>query len=84
MKKPFRNTKVFKILQNVLPAIPFGIGSVAENIIRDNSTPAGEVDEKELLPQIIKILFYIVVGILFLTGKITFEDAEAVKEIVAP
>ena len=82
MKKPFKETLAFKIAQKVAPIIPFGIGSVAENILNDNSTPPGEVDHEELAPQLIKIGVYIVLAYLFISGKISFEDAEQAKEFI--
>ena len=80
--KKFKETLVFKILQKVAPAIPFGIGSVAENILNDNSTPAGEIDNNELPAQLIKIGIYVVLVYLVLSGKIDWLEAERVKEFI--
>jgi len=80
--KKFKETLAFKILQKVAPAIPFGIGSIAENILNDNSTPAGEIDNNELGPQLIKIGIYIVLVYLVLSGKLTWIDAEQAKDFI--
>jgi len=80
--KKFKETLVFKILQKVAPAIPFGIGSVAENILNDNSTPAGEIDNNELPAQLIKIGIYVVLVYLVLSGKLSWDDAEIAKEFI--
>ncbi len=82
MKKPFKETLAFKILQKVAPAIPFGIGSIAENFLNDNSTPAGELDNNELTPQLIKVGIYVVLVYLVLSGKLSWVDAELAKDFI--
>lgn len=84
MKKPFKDTKAFQIIKKLSPlisAVP-GVGPIAANILDNNSTDPGIVDNKELAPQLVSLGVLIVLAYLALTGRISWEDAEAVKDFV--
>ena len=87
-KKPFRDTKAGKILlspivKSGLSLIPFGLGSVASNILDRNGSPVGMVDTKTMPIKIMKMVIYAVLIYLVLSGKIDFDQAEQAKELLS-
>jgi len=90
MKKPFKETKVGKILsggfvKGVLKSIPFGVGELAGNVLDEvNGSEPGELDKKSIIPQLVKLAFYIGLAYAVLNNKITIDDAEQAKDLLAP
>ena len=87
MKKPFKDTAFFKILsgpivKTVLTKIPFGIGSMAGDLLNKNESPEGVMTREKFLHSIIKLGIYSVLIYLALSGKITMEDAEQAKDFI--
>ena len=87
-KKPFRDTKAGKILLNPivksgLSLIPFGLGSVASNILDRNGSPVGMVDTKTMPIKVMKMVIYAVLIYLVLAGKIDFDQAEQAKSLLS-
>ena len=73
------------IVRGALRSLPFGIGSMAGGILDETAkSKAGSISKDELIPQLVKLGFYIVLAYLVLKGTITMEDAETAKEILAP
>lgn len=88
MKKKFKETKFGKLLTSpvakmLIKTLPLGIGSMAGNILdeTENSQP-GEVNKEDLIPQLIKLAFYIVLVYLAIKGGISWDDAEAAKGFI--
>ncbi len=86
-KKKFKETKFGKIITGKIVAgavklIPFGIGSLAGNILDENGTESGEIDKKTIYPQLIKLAFYATIGLLIAFGKISPEYGEIVKDFL--
>ncbi len=79
MKKPLELIK--KVVFSVLKVVP-GVGPIAQNMLDANSTPPGVMDNKELASQLVSLGVLIVLAYLALSGRITWEDAEAVKDFV--
>lgn len=87
MKKPFKSTKVGKVLTNpmvktALGFIPFGVGSTIEKVLDSNQTPEGQINREDLAKSLVKLGIYAVIIYLVLSGKVTWEDAERVKEFI--
>jgi len=81
------NNKLIKFLSKplisgLLKSIPFGIGSVAGNVLSEHKG-VGNVDQKELAPQLLKILIYVVLLYLIFNGKLSFEEASQYKEFIS-
>jgi len=84
MKKPLRDTKVFKILKSFSPllsSIPV-VGSIAANFLDNNSTKPGVMDKKELWPQLAQLAILAVLVYLVMSGKISWDDAEQAKDFL--
>ena len=86
-KKPFRDTKAGKILlspivKSGLSLIPFGLGSVASNILDRNGSPVGMVDTKTMPIKVMKMVIYAVILYLLLSGKIDLSQAEEAKNFL--
>ena len=82
--KRLRDTKVFGFLRKLSPlisAIP-GVGPIAANILDNNSTPSGVMDQKELIPQLVSLGVLIVLAYLVLAGHISWSDADKVKDFI--
>ena len=69
------------IIAGLVKSIPFGIGSLASNVLGEVGG-AGNVDKKELPAQLIKIGIYVVLLYLIFNNKLSFEDAENYKEFI--
>ena len=88
MKKKFKETLIGKILtskvaKGILKSVPFGIGSLAGNIIDEvNGSKSGEIDKKSIYPQLIKLALYAALAYLIVSGKITPEQADTAKSII--
>jgi len=78
MKKVFG---VLKKLSPLLSAIP-GVGPIIANVLDNNSTPAGVMDKKELWPQLVQLGILAVLVYLWLSGKITQDQAESAKDFL--
>ena len=86
-KKPFHESKIGKILTNPLiksglSLIPFGLGSLASNVLDRNGSPVGKVDAKTMPIKIMKVVIYAVLLYLVFSGKIDFEQAGQAKEFI--
>ena len=86
-KKPFSETKFGKIVtgplvKGALGMVPFGIGSALSNVLDQNGTDPGTVDPQSFAPQMMKIVIYVVLIYLALSGKLTWEDAEQAKSFI--
>ncbi len=100
MKKPFKKTKIGKILTNPtvkagIKLIPFGIGSAAGHILDEKLgsvedgrittvSSAGSFDEDNTLQDVIKLGFYIALAVMVLLGWIEQDKAESAKGLVSP
>ncbi len=86
-KKKFVETKFGKLLTGkvvggLIKSIPFGVGSLAGNILDEvNGSQPGEVDKKSIYPQLIKLGIYAVLAYLVVSGKLSQEDAELFKSV---
>ena len=69
------------LIAGVIKSIPFGIGSLAANVLGEVGG-AGNVDKKELMPQLVKIGIYVVLLYLVFSGKLNMEDAESYKDFI--
>jgi len=79
----FKNGKLFGLIKKLSPIIS-GIpifGPIAANILDDNSTPSGVMDNKELKPQIVAAILTILAA-LALSGVISWGDAEIAKDFI--
>jgi len=88
MKKPFQKTKIGKLLfskvgKGLIKAIPF-VGDFAGNIMDENNSESGTVDQKELPVQMLRMAILGVLVFAVLKGWISFDDAEAAKDLVGP
>ena len=87
MKKPFTETKLFRILktaQPVLSKVPFGVGELANNLLTKNTSPAGAVNRSQMVHSIVKMGVYAVLLYLVFSGRLTMEEAESAKEFITP
>ena len=88
MKKKFKETLVGKILTSkiaagVVKSIPFGVGSLASNILDEvNGSKVGQVDKVSILPQLLKLGFYIALAVAVALGKLTVDQADTAKSVV--
>lgn len=87
MKKPFNETRFGKILSSpiikgAVSLLPFGVGSIASNILDENATGSGTIDPKTMPVKIMKLVIYAVLVYLFLSNKISVEDAEKAKDFL--
>lgn len=90
MKKPFKETKVgmfltkpavLNVVKGVAKSIPFGIGSLAGNLIDEvNGSKPGQVDMKGIYPILLKIAIYIGLVLMVKYGLIDASDAEQIKQ----
>ena len=69
------------LIAGVVKSIPFGIGSLASNILGEVGG-AGNVDKKELMPQLVKIGIYVVLLYLVFSGKLNMETATEYKDFI--
>lgn len=68
------------VVAGAVKTIPFGIGSLAANILDNlNGSKPGEVDGRTILPIIAKLAFYAIIVLAIAKGWITAEDAEIIK-----
>lgn len=73
------------IFKGAVKSLPFGIGSFAGSILDETSkSEAGSVSKEELLPQLIKLAFYLVLVYLAIKGTVSFEELEQVKDALTP
>ena len=69
------------LIAGVIKSIPFGIGSLAANVLGEVGG-AGNVDKKELMPQLVKIGIYVVLLYLVFSGKLDMSQAENYKDFI--
>ena len=69
------------LIAGIVKSIPFGIGSLASNILGEVGGP-GNVDKKELPAQLIKIGIYVVLLYLVFSGKLNMETATEYKDFI--
>ncbi len=84
MKGKFKNKLLIvlghPIAAGIVKSIPFGLGSLAANLLDSvNGTKAGEVDKKTLAPIILKMVFYALIALAVAKGWLSAEEAEAVR-----
>ncbi len=97
MKKPFKKTKIGKLLTSPtvkagIKLIPFGIGSAAGHLLDEKLgqkegevvSKAGSFDEDNTLQDVIKLGFYIALAVMVLLGWIKQDEAESAKGLVSP
>ena len=83
----FKDRKIGKfltspIVKGALFSIP-GVGPLAKNILNESmDTDPGTVDKKEVITDTIQLIIVGVIVILFLTGKISMEQAEQAQQII--
>ncbi len=88
MKKPFKERKFGKLITSpvaklLIKSLPFGIGSMAGNILdkTENSEP-GQVNKEDAIPQIVKLAIYGILIYMAIKGGISWEDAEQAKNLI--
>ena len=86
-KKPFKETKIGKILtspivKGILTKLPFGVGSLMGEVVNSTSTPEGSINREQLIHNLIKMGIYAVLIYLVFSGKISWDDASSAKEFV--
>lgn len=73
------------IVSGLVKSIPFGIGSLAANLLDNlNGTKAGQIDKRTISPIIIKIVIYAAIGLAISKGWLSIEHAEIIKGQIAP
>ena len=83
-KKKFIETRMGKLLtgklvSGVLKTIPFGIGSLAGNILDEvNGSESGSFDPKTLKPQLIKLALYALFAFAVTRGWLTADEASTI------
>ena len=87
MKTPFKESKFFKVLtspvvKGILTKVPFGIGSMAGDLLNKNETGAGSMTKEKLLHNIVKIAVYSILLYLAFSGKISMDQAEQAKDFI--
>jgi hypothetical protein len=88
-KKKFKDTKAFKalnspVVKGLLKSIPFGVGSIAGNVLDETATsPAGEVDKKNIGPQLIKLVIYAFLIYLLLFHGFDMDQLQDAKELLS-
>ena len=88
MKKPFKRTRVGKILTSgvvkaVITKLPFGIGSIASEMLNSTDTPEGEMNKEKMVHHLVKLAIYAALIYAVLSGKISWEDAESAKDLMS-
>jgi len=88
MGKKIQDTKIGKLLfskvgKSIIKSIPF-VGDLATNVMESNNSAEGKLDKQELPTQLIRMAILIGILYLALSGKISFDDAEAAKQLVSP
>ena len=69
-------------IRGIVKSIPF-VGEMFSNVLTETShSPAGKVDKEDLIPTLVRMGVVIVLLYLALSGKISFDDAEAAKELI--
>ena len=88
MKKPFKNTKVGKILtspiaKGIISKLPFGVGSMASEFMSDTTdAKAGNMSREKLVHNLVKLGIYAVLLYLVFSGKIDFDQANDAKDFI--
>ena len=75
-RKPFNETTIGKILtgsvvKSVLTKVPFGLGSLASDLLNKNESPEGTMTREKLIHNVIKIAIY---AALLWGGIISFAE----------
>ncbi len=70
------------LIKGVLKSLPFGVGSLAQNVLSETNG-VGNIDQEELPAQLFKIVVYGVLIYLILSGNLSFDDAESVKDLIS-
>ena len=82
MKTKFKDSKIFKIIKAVAPAIPFNIGSVAAELLNRTDSPEGTMTREKAIQNAVKTIFYMVLVYMALTGKLTWDQVETAKDFI--
>ena len=82
MKKPFKDSKIFKIIKAVAPVIPFNIGSIASELLTNTDTPEGTMNREKAILHAGKLIIYLVLIYLALSGRLTWDQAEEAKDFL--
>ena len=82
MKTKFKDSKIFKIIKAVAPAIPFNIGSVAAELLNRTDSPEGTMTREKAIQNAAKTIFYMVLVYMALTGKLTWSEIEQAQEFI--
>jgi len=82
-KKIFKKIAASPLLSIGMEMLPFGLGSLAGNLLNKvNDTEEGEVDVKSLVPIIIKMLIYLGLGLLIAKGYLSEGEVNVIKETI--
>jgi len=82
-KKLFKKIAASPLTAYAVEWIPFGIGSLASNLLNEvNGTKKGEIDKKSLGPILIQIVIYLVLGILLAKGVLSEGEVNVIKETI--
>jgi hypothetical protein len=83
MKKIIGKILKSGIAKGIIKSIPFGVGSLAANILDEvNGSKPGQVDKVSILPQLLKLGFYIALAVAVALGKLTVDQADTAKSVV--
>jgi hypothetical protein len=88
-KKKFKDTKLFKainkpVVRGLLKSIPFGVGSIAGNVLDETATSAsGEVDKQNIGPQVVKLVIYGIIIYMFLNQGVDLDQLEQIKDLMS-
>lgn len=87
MKKPFNETKAGKLVNSTfvktaLSLVPFGLGSIASNILDSNATASGNVDPKTMPIKLMKVVIYAILIYFVFSGKISQDQADTAKDFI--
>ena len=88
MKKPFKSTKVGKILTSTpfltfATKIPFGVGSMLSDVLNKTDREPGKISPERLASNLVKIAIYCLLLWMVYNGKISFDDAERAKDFIS-
>ena len=87
-RNKFIDTKVGKVLtstagKSLIGLLPFGIGSMASNVLNKvNDSNPGETDSNAFKIDLIKILIYVILGVLTAKGVLNTEDSSIIKDAI--
>lgn len=87
MGSKFKNSRVGKFLtspvfKGLITKIPFGVGSLAGDILNKNDKEEGTLSREKLVHNLVKLCIYGALAYFFLKGSITLEEAEDAKDLI--